>query len=328
MTPAFLRFAFACMSLIGTMVLQHGPAGAQNYPARPVKLIVPYPPGATADLIGRVIAQNLSESTGGQFYVENLPGAGGTLGTGAAARASADGHTLLLVNQDFVVQAVVKPKIPYDPLKSFTPVAALAAAPETISVHPALPAARMRDLIAVLRSNPGKYSYASPGYGTSPHIALERLFKLTHAVEVTHVPFQGGAPAIASTLAGHTQILHFTLPLIAPHVKDGKLRPLAVADKNRHPMLPDVPTLEEAGIANHEVGYWSGILVPAGVQPAMVALLNREIVKALAAAPVKERLAAIGFKPLPGAPADFARHIELELAEWARVVREAKIKID
>jgi tripartite-type tricarboxylate transporter receptor subunit TctC len=320
--------AFACISLLAATSLPGTAVAEERYPARPVKLIVPYPPGATADLIGRTIAQNLSETTGGQFYVENLPGAGGTLGTGTAARAPADGHTLLLVNQDFVVQALVKPKIPYDALTSFTPVAALAAAPETISIHPSVAAAGMRDLIALLRANPGKYSYATPGYGTSPHIASERLFKLTHAVDVTHVPFQGGAPAIASTLAGHTQVLHITLPNIASHAREGKLRALAVADRKRHPMLPDVPTLQEAGITNHEVGYWSGILIPAGARGEIVEVLNREIVKALAAAPVRERLAAIGFMPQPGTPADFAKHIQFELAEWARVVREAKIKID
>jgi tripartite-type tricarboxylate transporter receptor subunit TctC len=327
MKPTLRRLAFGCISLIAAIALT-APAGAQSYPGRPVKLIVPYPPGATADLIGRVIAQNLSQSTGGQFYVENLPGAGGTIGTGTAARAPADGHTLLIVNQDFVVQAVVKPKIPYDPLKSFMPVAALAAAPETISVHPSVAAAGMRDLISLLKSNPGKYSYASPGYGTSPHIASERLFKLTYATDVLHVPFQGGAPAIASTLAGHTQILHITLPQIALHVKEGKLRALAVADKKRHQLLPDVPTLEEAGTPNHEVGYWSGILTPSGTPSEIVQLLNREIAKTLSQPAFRERLAAIGFTPLPGTRDDFARHIEQELAEWARVVREAKIKVD
>jgi tripartite-type tricarboxylate transporter receptor subunit TctC len=328
MKPTLLRLAFGCVSLIAAMGLHNAPAGAQSYPGRPVKLIVPYPPGATADLIGRIIAQNLSQFTGGQFYVENLPGAGGTIGTGTAARAPADGHTLLLVNQDFVVQALVKPKTPYDPLQSFMPVAVLAAAPETISVHPLVPAAGMRDLIALLKSNPGKYSYASPGYGTSPHIASERLFRLTLATDVLHVPFQGGAPAITSTLAGHTQILHITLPLIAPHLKEGKLRALAVADNRRHQILPEVPTLEEAGIPNHEVGYWSGILTPAGTRPEIVHLLNREIAKALSQPAVKERLATIGFTPRVGTPEDFAKHIERELTEWARVVREAKIKID
>jgi tripartite-type tricarboxylate transporter receptor subunit TctC len=327
MKPTLQRIALGCVSLVAAIGL-NAPAGAQSYPTRPVKLIVPYPPGATADLIGRVIAQNLSQSTGGQFHVENLPGAGGTIGTGTATRAPADGHTLLLVNQDFVVQGLVKPKVPYDPLKSFMPVAALAAAPETISVHPSVAAAEMRQLIALLKSNPGKFSYASPGYGTSPHIASERLFKLTLGSDVLHVPFQGGAPAIASTLAGHTQILHITLPLIASHAKDGKLRALAVAHKKRHRLLPEVPTLEEAGIPNHEVGYWSGILVPAGTQPQIVQLLNREIGRALSQTAVQEQLAAIGFTPVVGTPEDFATHIERELTEWARVVREAKIKLD
>jgi tripartite-type tricarboxylate transporter receptor subunit TctC len=327
MKPAIRPLAFAWVTLIATIGLG-APAGAQSYPERPVRIIVPYPPGATADLIGRIVAQGLSQSVGGQFYVENLPGAGGTIGTGTAVRAPADGHTLLLVNQDFVVQAVVKPKIPYDPSKSFTPVAALAAAPEAIAVHPSVPVADMRELIALVRSSPGKFSYASPGYGTSPHIASERLFKLTHGGDVLHIPFQGGAPAIASTLAGHTQIVHISLPSIASYVKEGKLRALAVADKKRHELLSDVPTLEEAGIPNHEVGYWSGILVPAGTEPQIVQVLNREIISTLSQPAVRERLAAIGFAPLLGSPEDFAKHIERELTEWTRVVREAKIKID
>jgi tripartite-type tricarboxylate transporter receptor subunit TctC len=304
------------------------PAEAVSYPVRPVKVIVPNAAGAALDIIGRIVAQKLSELNGAQFYVENLPGAGGIIGIGAAARAPADGYTMLVMNQDFVVQPWVKSKVPYDPFKSFAAVASVAAAPETISVHPSLPATNMKELIALLKANPGKYSYASPGHGTSPHIACERLFKLTYGLDVVHVPFQGGAPAVASSLAGHTQILHITLPLVAAHIKEGKLRGLAVADKRRSQELPDVPTLEEAGIPNHEVGYWTGILVPAGTPNEIVDLLSRQIADIVLLPDVKERLATLGFGPLAGTPQELATYIKTESAEWGRVVREANIKID
>src|SRR6516225_423723 len=226
-------FVLGLLSLCPIPAAAQQPAETTSYPARSVKVVVPYPPGAAADIIGRLVAQKLSELTGSQFYVENLPGAGGVIGTATAARAPADGYTILVMNQDFVVQPAVKSKVPYDPFKTFIPVASIAAAPETISVHPSLPATSMKELIALLKANPGKYSYASPGHGTSPHIACERLFKLTYGLDVVHVPFQGGAPAVTATLAGHTQILHITLPLAAPYIKEGKLRGLAVADKRR-----------------------------------------------------------------------------------------------
>jgi tripartite-type tricarboxylate transporter receptor subunit TctC len=301
---------------------------AEGYPARPVKVIVPYPPGAAADIIGRIVAQKLSDATGAQFFVENLPGAGGTIGTGTAARAAADGHTLLVMNQDYVVQPAVKSKVPYDPFKSFVPVASVAAAPETISVHPSLPAGNMQELIALLRANPGKYGYASPGHGTSPHVAVERLFKLTLGLDVVHVPFQGGAPAVAATIAGHTQILHITLPLIAQHVKEGKLRGIAVTDTRRSPMLPDLPTLAEQGVANHEVGYWTGVLVPTGTPKSIVDLLGAQLARILSQPDVKERLATLGFGPLAGTSTELAATIKTEAAEWDRVVRGAKLNVD
>jgi len=186
----------------------------------------------------------------------------------------------------------------------------------------------MKELMALVKANPGKYTYASPGYGTSPHIACERLFKLTHGVDIMQVPFPGGAPAVLSTLAGQTDILHITLPLVAEHVKAGKLRALAVADKQRSPVLPDVPTLEEAGIPNHEVGYWTAVLVPAGTPEDVVGFLNHQITRLLALPDVKHRLATLGFAPLTGTPEDLALHIKADSAEWARVVREAKIRID
>jgi tripartite-type tricarboxylate transporter receptor subunit TctC len=326
-TPLLLP-VLGLLSLLPMSAAAQQPEAADRYPARPVRIIVPYTAGAAADVIGRMVAQKLSENTGSQFYVENLPGAGSVIGTLAAGRVPSDGHTLLLVNQDFVIQPLVKSQPPYDPFKSFMPVAPLAAAPETISVHPSVAARSMTELIALLKANPGKYSYASPGYGTSPHIAVERLLKLAHGLDVVQVPFPGGGPAVMSTLAGHTQILHITLPLVAVHITEGKLRGLAVADAKRSPLLPDVPTLNEAGIPKHEVGYWTGIMVPAGTSDRIVTLLNREITRVISTPDVRERLAKIGFDPTPGTIEAFANHIKAESVEWARVVRGANIRID
>ncbi len=321
------------LAILGLLSLCPAPIAAQQseverYPARPVKVIVPYGAGAAADVIGRIVAQKLSENTGTQFYVENMPGAGSVIGTLAVARAPADGHTILVMNQDFVVQPLVKSPAPYDPFKSFLPVASIAAAPETISVHPSVPATNMTELLALVKANPGKYSYASPGYGTSPHIAVERLFKLSYGLDVVQVPYQGGGPAVNATLGGHTQILHITLPLVAGLIKEGKLRGLAVTDSKRSALLPDVPTLNEAGVPKHDVGYWTGIMVPGGTPDRIVNALNREVGKILAAPDVKERLAKIGFDPMPGTSEAFAGHIKAESAEWGRVVQQANIKID
>jgi tripartite-type tricarboxylate transporter receptor subunit TctC len=327
MKTALSLFMLGLLSLSPVSAAAEQPEDTASYPARPVKLIVPYSPGAAADVIGRIVAQELSERMHAQFYVENLPGASGTIGAGAAARASADGYTLLLMNVDFVVQPVVKSKVPYDPFKSFAPVATVAAAPETISVNPSLPAANMKELIALVKENPGKYSNATPGYGSTPHIAVERL-KLTHGLDIVQVPFSGGGDAVASTLAGHTQIVHITLPLVAPYIKAGTLRGLAVADKTRSPELPDVPTLEEAGTPNHDVRYWTGLMAPAGTRSDIVGRLSHQIGKMVSHPELKERLAKLGFRPLAGTPEELGATIKNESAEWGRVARAANIKID
>src|SRR5262249_30629790 len=248
---------------------------APGYPTNAVRVIVPYPPGGM-DVIARVIAEKLSQALGTPFHVENLPGAGGTIGTGTAANAPADGSTVLVMNQDFVIQPIVKAKVPYDLVKSFTPVSLIATAPEMILVNPSMPARNMQELLALLKANPGKYSYATPGYGTSPHLACERLFRLSHGLDVIHVPFQGAAPAITSTIGGHTQILPITAPLVVQQVKDGMLRALAVASSERSPAFPDVPTLAQAGVPNHEVGFWMGVMVPAGTPNAIVEILQHQ----------------------------------------------------
>lgn len=291
--------------------------------SQPVKIIVSYPPGSADDVIARILAQKLSEA-GGRFYVENLPGAGGMIGTATAAKALPDGCTMVIVNQNFVVQPALGEKLAYEVPGSFTPVTLLIGAPETISVNPSVPAITIEELVALVKENPGKYNYASPGYGSSPHLASERLFKQTLGLDVVHIPFQGGPPAVTSTVAGHTQILHLTLPIVAPLVRDGKLRLLAVADKMRASEFPSIPTLEEAGIPNHEVGFWDGILLPKGTPDDIVELRHRQIGQIMALPDVRDRLAGLGYTPINGSPNAFAVHLQTELSKWKAIVRDDK----
>jgi tripartite-type tricarboxylate transporter receptor subunit TctC len=321
-------FTLGLLSLIAASTATGGSARAQSYPTRPVKIINPYPAGGPGDVIARVLAQKLSENMGGQFYVENLPGAGGTIGAGTAAKAPADGHAILMINQDFIVQPLIKTAIPYDAFKSFAPVGLVATAPEMISVHPSVPAKDVKELIALLKANPGKYSYATPGYGTSPHLACERLFRISNGLDVVHVPFQGGGPAVQSTIAGHTQIIHIISPAVAPHLKEGTLRALAVASKVRSPAFPDVPTLEEAGVPNHEVAFWMGGVVPFGTPKYIVELLQAQFAKVMALPEIKQRFAVLGFEPFVSTPEEFAAHMKVESDKWRAVVRDANIKIE
>jgi tripartite-type tricarboxylate transporter receptor subunit TctC len=314
--------------LVAANVANQQAIAAERYPARPVKMVVPYPPGGPADTIARIFAQKLSEGTGGQFYVENLPGGGSTIGTSAVANAPADGYTILLTTQDIVTQPIVKSKVPYDLFKSFIPVTQVVSAPEMIVVNPSLPVHNMKELIALLKANPGKYAYASPGYGSSPHLACEWLFRLNYGLEVTHVPFQGAAPAVISVVSGQTPIFHNTLPAVAPYIKDGKLRALAIASRERSPMFPDVPTLAEAGIPGHEVAFWIGALAPAATPAEIIQLLQHQIATINKLPEVKERLASLGFDPVASTSQEFAGYITAESDRWNKVVTDAHLTID
>ena len=226
-------------------------AKAQNYPARPVRAIVPFAPGGPADVFARLVTLNLSRSLGQQFYVENQPGAGGNLGMGAGARAASDGYTIMVVSTSYVVNPSLYPKIPYDPFKDFAPVTLGAVSPNILVVHPSIPAGTVKELIAFLKANPGKYSFAHSGVGTTPQLSGE-MFKHSQNLDLVSVPFNGSAPAIQSALAGHTPIAFTVLTPAVPQVKEGKLRALAVTTPKRSPALPDVPTLAEAGLPDPE----------------------------------------------------------------------------
>ncbi len=328
MKPTRSWFAAALLALCALVGAMDRPAQSQNYPARPVKLVVPYAPGGPNDIVARILAQKLTEALGGQFYVENTPGAGGTIGMGAAASAPGDGHTLLVANQDLIVQPIIKAKVPYDPFKSFAPITLVVTAPEMIVVHPSIPVKDVKELIALLKANPGKYSYASPGYGTTPHLACEWLFKVDNGIEITHVPFQGAAPATQSALSGQTPVFHNVLPAVAPHIKAGTLRALAVAATKRTPQFPDLPTIGEAGFPGHEVGFWMGVFAGAGTPQPVVDLLNSQITRIMNLPDVKERFATIGFDPTLSTPAELTAHMKAETDKWSKVVRDANIKIE
>jgi tripartite-type tricarboxylate transporter receptor subunit TctC len=320
--------AAALFGTFAALVMAGQPVDAENYPSRAVKLVVPYPAGGPIDLIGRLLAQNLSKALDGQFYVENVPGAGGTIGMRAVASAPADGHTILVANENLVLQAIIKTNVYYDPLKSFAPIGLVASAPMMVAVHSSLPARDMKELVALLKSSPGKYNYASPGYGSSPHLASEWLFNLTYGLNVVHVPFLGAAPAVQAVLSGEPPIFHEVLPAIAPHIQQGALRALAVASLNRSAFFPAVPTLAESGTPGHEVAFWSGLLVPAGTPNEVVGLLHGALTKIIASPGVAGRLTTLGFEPIESTPEGFAAHIAAEADRWRKVVREANIKIE
>jgi tripartite-type tricarboxylate transporter receptor subunit TctC len=316
---------FGRILAFGAALLLAGAAQAQTgYPNRPVKLIVPFAPAGPTDVIARLLAAKLSQNLGQQFYVENHAGAGGNTGTAMAAAAPADGYTILVVSSSFVVNPSLFAKIPYDPYKDFAPVTLAAASPNVLVVHPSLPVKSVKELIELIGANPGKYSYAMPGTGTTPHLSGE-LFKLSLKLDVTTVPFNGAGPAIQSTVGGHTPIAFTAVPPAAPLAQDGKLRALAVTSAKRSRALPDVPTMTEAGLPGQEADTLQGVLVPAATPKPIVDTLHREIVKIVAMADVKERLDALGFDPIANTPAEFAARIKTEIERWAKVIREANI---
>jgi tripartite-type tricarboxylate transporter receptor subunit TctC len=300
-------------------------AWALPYPARPVRVIVPFAPSGTTDIFARLAAQKLSEHLGKQFYVENIPGASGNIGTGQAARAAPDGHTILFAFSSHVVNPTLFDKIPYDPHKDFEPVTLAVASTAVLSVNPSVPANTVKELVALIRANPGKYNFASPGAGTQVHLAGEQ-FRMSLALDLVHVPYNGAGPAVASVVAGHSPIGFFTLAAAGQHIKGGTLRALAVTSKTRSQLQPNVPTMTEAGYPEIEGDSWVGVLVPAGTSKDIVALLHREIVKILALPDMKERLTTMGFDTVASTPEEFGVRIKVEIETWGKVIRAGNIK--
>jgi tripartite-type tricarboxylate transporter receptor subunit TctC len=302
-------------------------AFAQSYPDHPVKMIVGFAPGGPTDVIARVLADKLSASLGKQFYVMNSPGAGSNTASGMAASSPADGYTLLVVSTGFLINPSLFAKVPYDPVKDFAPITIVAVSPNVVTVHPSVPAKSMTELVAFIKANPGKYGFAAPGVGSTPHLSGE-IFRASQDIDLVTVQFTGAGPAIQSTVGGHTMVAFSALPPAASLIKDGLLRALAVTSDKRVASLPDVPTMRESGIEGQEAYTLTGILAPAGTPRGIVSLLHREIVKLVALPDVQKNLGDLGFEVVANSPDEFAVRIKVEMEKWGKIIRDAKIRLE
>jgi tripartite-type tricarboxylate transporter receptor subunit TctC len=303
------------------------PSLAAGYPTRPVRVVVGFPAGGPTDIIARIVAQKLSESLGQQFYVENLPGAGSNIASGQVAHATPDGYTIMAISTGFMVNPSLYAKVPYDPIKDFSAVTLVAASPNVVVVNPQVPAKTLPELVQLIRDNPGKYSYAGPGIGSTPQLGGE-LFRLTYKIDMVHVPFTGAAPAVESTIGGHTPIAFTALPSSMSAIRAGQVRAIGLAATERAAQLPDVPTFAEQGVKDQEADTLTGIVAPAGTPKEIIELLSRTIAKAVAEPEVRERLMTLGFRPVANTPDEFAARIKLEIEKWGKVVRDANLRIE
>ncbi len=307
------------------------PAGAQSYPTRPIRIVVPFPPGGSTDLLARRIAEALAKTMGQPVVVENRPGAGGTTGADAVAKAAPDGHTLLMgVTGSNAISASLNPKLPYNPVSDFSPITQVVSAPLVLVVNAASGIRNLRDYVAAARGTPA--TYASPGNGTSMHLTGE-MFALAAEVKLTHVPYKGSAAALNDTLGGTVQSMFGDFLVVLPQVRAGKLLPLGVSSARRHPLLPEVPTIAEAGagigsLATLEAASWQGLFAPAGTARDIVARLNSEVVKALDSPEIKGFFSPQGFVVAGSTPEQFKALVESEVAKWGRIVKAANVVAD
>ncbi|HWE18244.1 MAG TPA: tripartite tricarboxylate transporter substrate binding protein [Hyphomicrobiaceae bacterium] len=314
------------LTAFGALLLLTTAATAQEYPTKPVRLIVPFPPGGSNDVVGRIVATQLGERLGKQVVVDNRGGAGGVLGTEAAANAPPDGYTLLVISLAHAVNPGLY-KLKYDPIKSFVPVAMLGSGINVLCIHPSVPANTLQELIALAKKKPGELNYASAGSGSFQHMGAE-LFKLMAGVDIVHVPFKGGGPAMIDVVGGHSQMLLSSLIQTMPHIRSGKLKPLGTGGTKRSAILPDVPTIAEGGVPGYEMANWWGIVAPAGTEQAIVDKLSNEIAGVLSMPETQKVFSNEGAEVVQKAGAAFGSFIESELVKWQRVVKEAKIKAD
>jgi tripartite-type tricarboxylate transporter receptor subunit TctC len=293
---------------------------ADGYPSRPIRFIVPFPPGGGNDIVGRIVAHKLGEGLGQQVVVDNRGGAGGIVGTEITAKAPADGYTLLVNNISLAVNHTLVKKLPYDTLKDLAPIGLIGRQPNLVIVHPAVPAKSMRELLDLARAKPGEFNYGSGGIGTASHLATEML-KLMTQVELVHVPYKGLGPALTDLLGARVQLIISTMASALPHMKAGKLRALAVTTAHRSAFFPEVPTMAEAGVKGYEFSTWYGLLVPAGTPRAIVERLNAASTNALASPAVKDQFAAQGLEASPSSPQEFGAYLRSEVAKWGKVVK-------
>jgi tripartite-type tricarboxylate transporter receptor subunit TctC len=319
---AALRTLLALLAALLTSL-----AVAQTYPARPVRLIIPFPPGGSNDIVGRMIAAQLGERLGQQVVVDNRGGAGGTIGSELASTAPADGYTLLLISTAYAFNTSIYRKLPYDPVRSFVPVALLGSGPGVLVVNPGLPVNSVSDLIALARQQPGKLNNASAGIGSFQHLASE-LFRIQAGIELLHVPYKGGGPAMVDLMAGQADLSVGSLIQMLPHIRSGKLKALGTTGAKRSLVLPDVPTVAEAGVPGYEATNWWGILAPAGTPQPIVDRLHQDLSAVQASAETKRRFETEGAEAQPMSAAEFGAFIAAETAKWARVVKVAGISAE
>lgn len=308
-------------------VLFSATTNAQNFPAKPVRIVVPFPAGGSADFFARLIGQKLGEGWSQQVIVENRPGAATVIGTQYVARSPADGYTLLVMANSFTINASMRSNLPYDNNKDFAPVTQLVTSPNVIVIHPSVPAKNFGEFIALARSRPGALNYSAVGPGATQHVAGEML-KSTTKIDMGYVPFAGGAPAVLAVLGGHVGVCIANIQEVAPHVDAGKLRALAVTSRERDPAMKNVPTVAESGYPDYVVITWWGFVVPAGTPADVVNKISADTGRVLGMADVKTKLLATGLYAAPSTPAQFDAHIKAETARYARIVKEAGIKAD
>lgn len=323
-TPDVRRLLIAVFLTLGIGATQF--AAAQAYPVKSIRIVVPFPAGGNADILARIYAQKLSDGFGQSVVVENRAGAAGIIGTQLVAKSPADGYTLLFgTTGTHTTNPAVYAKLPYDPLKDFAPVSNFADSPFLLVVHPSVPAASLKELIALAKARPGQLDYASFGIGSSAHLAGEMLRTMAR-INIVHIAYKGGPPALNDLLGGHVAFMFNSLPIVIPQVKSGRLRALALAAKRRSPNLPDMPTFAEAGVPNFEAGSWYGVMAPAGTPRDVITKLHAATVRILGLPEVKQRLATEGVDPIGNTPAEFADQINRDMARWAKVAKDAGIQ--
>jgi tripartite-type tricarboxylate transporter receptor subunit TctC len=319
-----MNFAARAFALCVSLVWAGSCWAADSYPSHPVKIIAPFTAGGPSDFVARLLADKLSQSLGQQFYVENRPGAGGNIGMTEVARSAPDGYTMLVASSSYVVNPSLYAKNPYDPYKDFAPITLAGVSANILLVHPSVTVKTVKELIALMQANPGKYAIANAGLGTTPELAAE-LFKLDFKLDQPSVPYGGGAPAIQAVIANQTPVGFANLTPAAPQILGGAIRGLAVTALKRSPALPDVPTMLEEGVQGQESETMQGVFVPGGTPAAIVDLLNREVVKALHQPDVQEKCKQVGLDIVADSPAEFAAYIRKEVDRWQKVIVDAKI---
>jgi tripartite-type tricarboxylate transporter receptor subunit TctC len=303
-------------------------SGAQAYPAKPIRLIVPFPPGGGTDFVARAIQPRLAEALGQQILIDNRAGATGIVGTELGAKAPPDGYTLTMATGATIsANMALFPKLPYDPPKDFVPVTLVASQPNVLAVHPSLPAKTVRELIAIAKARPGQLNYASSGSGSSHHLSGE-LLKSMAGIDIVHVPYKGTGPAIIDAVGGHVELIFSGIAAIMPQVKSGKLRALGVTKAQRSAILPDLPTIAESGLPGYEITSWHGVLAPTGTPQPVVVRVRDGVAKALASADVHERFASQGAEPIGSTPEAFAKFMRADIAKIGKLIKTAGIKAD